>query len=77
MIQVVAKKMCLRFHVRLCYYYNFEKYVKTIVSKAWREVILYKSKNIASGFGAAGLWPLYFPFMQHRLKLFKEFGITY
>ena len=38
----------------------------TIGSKAWREGIEYKTTNVASGFGTAGLWPLSFPAMQHR-----------
>ena len=47
----------------------------TISSKAWREGMLAKTTNIASGFKSAGLWPLRFPATQHRLTLFKEGGI--
>ena len=46
-----------------------------IGSKAWREGIKSKTKNIASGFRAPGIWPLYFPATQIRLKLFKDGGI--
>ena len=48
----------------------------TIGSKTWREGILYKTKNIASVFRTACLWPLYFTSMQRRLKLFKYGGIA-
>ena len=53
-----------------------KKYVMTIGSKSWRELILDKTKNIASLFRAAGLWPLSFPSMRRRLKLFKDGGIA-
>ena len=53
-----------------------KKDAMTIGSKTWREGILDKTANIASGFRAAGLWPLSFPAMQHRLKLFKDGGIA-
>ena len=53
-----------------------KKYAMTIGSKAWRQVILDKTTNIASGFKAAGLWPLSFPDMQSRLKLFMGGSIT-
>ena len=48
----------------------------TIGLKAWREIILDKTTGIASGFIAAGLWPLSFPDMNLRLKLFKGSGIA-
>ena len=51
-------------------------YTMTVGSKAWREVIQYKTTNIASRFRMAGLWPLYFTIMQFCLKLFKDGGIT-
>ena len=66
--------MCLGFHFRERYYYNFEKYAMNIGSIARIEGLLYKTTNIASGFRAAGLWPLSFIAMQHRLKLFKDGG---
>ena len=68
--------MCFGFHVRERYYYNFEKYSMTIGSKYWIEGILDKTTNIASGFRAAGLWPLYFPAMQRQLKFFKYSSIA-
>ena len=49
-----------------------KKDAMTIGSKSWRELILDKTTNIYSGFRAAGLWPLSFPVMQRRLKLFNE-----
>ena len=48
----------------------------TIGSKAWIEGMLDKSTNIDSGFIAVVLWPFYFTSKQHRLKLFKDGGIT-
>ena len=48
----------------------------TIGSKSWREGILDKTTNIASGFIAAGLWHFYFSDMQRRLNLFKDGGIA-
>ena len=53
-----------------------KKDAMTIGSKAWREGILDKTTNIASGFRAAGLWPLSFPTMQRQLKLFKGGSIV-
>ena len=53
-----------------------KKYAMTVGSKAWREGIEYKTKNIASGFRASGLWHFSFPSMQIRLKLFKGVGIS-
>ena len=53
-----------------------KKYAMTVGSKAWREGIEYKTKNIASGFRASGLWPFYFRSMQLQLKSFKESGIA-
>ena len=38
-----------------------KKYMMTIGSKSWREVIQAKTKNIDSGFKASGLRPLSFP----------------
>ena len=40
-----------------------KKDAMTIGSKDWREVILDKTTNIDSGFRAAGMWPLSFPYM--------------
>ena len=37
-----------------------KKYAMTIRSKYWREGILDKTKNIASGFRGAGLWDFSF-----------------
>ena len=48
----------------------------TIGSKDGREGILDKTTNIDSGFREAGMWRLYFNFIQHRLKLFKYNGIA-
>ena len=45
-------------------------------SRSWIEGIKYKTTNIASGFIASGLWPLSFPSMPCRLKLFKDGGIA-
>ena len=53
-----------------------KKDAMTITSKSWREVILNKTTNIASGLRAAGLWPLYFSSTQRRLKLLKGGGIA-
>ena len=53
-----------------------KKDAMTIGSKTWSEGILDKNSDIASGFRAAGLWPLSFPAMQHQLKLFKDGGIA-
>ena len=64
------------FHVRELYYYDFEKNEMTIGSKTWREGILDKTKNIASGFIASVLWTLSFPDMQLRLKLLKDGDIA-
>ena len=48
----------------------------TIGSKAWREVIESKTKNIVSEFRVAGLWPFSFTSMQRRLNLFKDGGTS-
>ena len=53
-----------------------KKYAVTIVPKAWKEGILDKTTNIASGFRSAGLRPLYFPAMQGLPKLFKDGSIA-
>ena len=53
-----------------------KKDAMTIGSKSWREVILDKTTNVASGFRAAGLWPLSFPATHRRLKFFKDGGIA-
>ena len=68
--------LCFRIHViERCY--NFQKKdTRTIGSKAWREGIIAKTKNIYFGFKSSGLWPLFSPAMQHRLKLFKDGGIS-
>ena len=54
---------------------TMKKDAMTIGSKAWREGILDKTTNIASGFISAGLWNLYFTAMQRQLVLFKDGGI--
>ena len=68
--------MCfiIYFRERYCNYHK--KYAITVGLKYWREVIQYKTTNIASRFRAVGLWPLYFTDMQFCLKLFKDGGIT-
>ena len=53
-----------------------KKDTMTIGSEVWREVILDKTKNIASVFIVTYIWPLSFPAIQCRLKLFKDGGIA-
>ena len=53
-----------------------KKYAMNLGSKAWIEGILNKTKNIDSGFRAAGIFLLYFSTMQRQLKLFKDGGIA-
>ena len=53
-----------------------KKDAMSILSKAWREGILDKTTNIASGFRVSGLRPLYLLAMQCQLKLFKDGGIA-
>ena len=47
-----------------------------IGSRSWKVGIKYKTTNITSGFVASGLWPLSFPVMPLRLKLFKDGDIA-
>ena len=47
-----------------------------IGSKAWREGLLGKTKNIASVLRSAGLLHLSFPAMQLQLKFLKDDGIA-
>ena len=47
-----------------------------IGSKSWRELIIYKTTNVAYGFRGAGIWPLYFTSMQSKLELFKDGDIA-
>ena len=53
-----------------------KKYAMNLGSKAWIEGILNKTKNIDSGFRAAGIFLLSFSTMQRRLKIFKDGGIA-
>ena len=53
-----------------------KKDTMTIGSEVWREVILDKTKNIASVFIVTYIWSLSFPAIQCRLKLFKDGGIA-
>ena len=54
-----------------------KKDVMNIGSQDWREVIIDKTTNTASGFRAAGLWYFYFTSMKRRLKFFKDGCITH
>ena len=54
-----------------------KKYAMNVGSKSWREVINYKTANIASRFITAVLWPFSFPAMQFWWKLFLESAITF
>ena len=53
------------------------KYAMTVGSKSWREVIQYKTTNIAFRFRTAVLWPLYYSSIKFWLKIFKDGGITF
>ena len=44
----------------------------TIGSKSWRERLLDKNTNIASGFRSSCIQVFYFTVMQHHMKLFQE-----
>ena len=46
-----------------------------ILLKAWIEGII-KKENIISGFESSGLWPLSFPKMKNRWKLYHDGGIV-
>ena len=46
-----------------------------ISSKAWKEAIVEKPRNIVSGFKTSGLFPPSLPSMQKRLKLFEDGGV--
>ena len=47
----------------------------TISTLAWKEGIVEKAGNILAGFKAGGMYPLSFPAMQTRFRLFQDGGI--
>ena len=61
--KVVIRKCALDFMLERAITTISQKDAMTIGSKARREAIESKTTNIASGFIAACLWPLYFPAM--------------
>ena len=46
-----------------------------ITPRSWNSIIVGKSRNIAAGFEASGLWPPSFPKMQRRWKLYHDGGV--
>ena len=49
-----------------------EKAAIKIGSEAWRDGIMLKSDIIISGFRSCGLYPLSYPAIQRRFKLFRD-----
>ena len=47
-----------------------------ISSKAWTEGIVKKEENIVAGFESSGIWPLSFPKMQSRWRLYHDGGVS-
>ena len=46
-----------------------------IASEAWVKGVVNKKENIIAGFDAAGLWPISFPKMQKRWRLYHDGGV--
>jgi hypothetical protein len=47
-----------------------------VTSDAWVEGVVNKGEIIVSGFRASGIWPVSFPSMQHRWRLYHNGGIN-
>jgi hypothetical protein len=46
-----------------------------LASEAWNKGVVAKKQNVISGFQTCGLWPISYPAMLRRLRLFRDGGI--